>query len=245
MAQEPLRKKFAKKADNGFGLTATVLSGMLAVGGGTFALTGDKIDLDHTEQRQEVLQILDERLDRLATLKGQTQDLQRQFDIAALNNNISERNRLSEQIDRNTRHVRWLAQEYASVMLRTDAIHEGDFKDYAQRFQEAGLDRKTAIIINPRYAQWRDQARENLPMNPGFHDYLAMSKDMQTRHGDSYGLAAFLAFFSIFPSLFLAATLGGNLMDRWKKLPDRPGRPQKNGGGLKNLLPGRKPKPKH
>ncbi|TVQ85757.1 MAG: hypothetical protein EA357_00115 [Micavibrio sp.] len=245
MAREPLRKKFAKKADNGFGVLATILTGALASGGGVFMLTSDKIDLDHTEQREEVRQILDERLDHLAGLKMQTQDLQRQFDMAALNNNLSERDRLSEQIDRNTRHVRWLSQEYAKVMLRSDAIHEGDFKEYAQRFQEAGLDRKTAIVIDPRYAQWRDQARENLPMNAGFHDYLAMSKDMEARHENRIGAAATIAFISAFPLLFLTLFSGGSLMSRWKRLPDRPDRPNKSGGGLKNLLRGRQSKPKH
>lgn len=234
MSHEPLRKKFAKKADNGFGATLFVLGGMLAAGGTSFAIMDADIDMEHSAQRKEVLQIFDQRLDRLENLMEQNTALQQQFDMAALNNDIGKRNGLSQKIEQNTRSIRWLSQEYASVLLKSDAIHEEDFRNLAERFQKSGFDQQTAILIDPKFAEWRNEARAALPLNPQFHDFVAMSRDMRDRDESQYGTSGFVGFFSLFPMMF--ALFGtSSLMDNWKRLPNMPDRPEKP-SRLKTLM---------
>lgn len=227
MSQEPLRKKLAKKLDNGFAATAFILGGMAATGGAVFIMTDADIDLEHSPQREEMLQVFDQRLDRLENLAEQNTALQQQFDMAALNNDIGKRNSLSQQIEQNTRSIRWLSQEYASVMLKSDAINEEDFRGLAERFQQAGFDKQTAIVIDPDYAEWRNEARVGLPLNPKFQDYVDMSREMRDRDGGQYGASGVIGFFSVFPMLFLTLFLGADKMDQWKRLPDRPEKPSR------------------
>jgi hypothetical protein len=226
MSHEPLRKKFAKKADNGFAATAFVLGGMLAAGGTTFAVMDGDVDMEHSAQREEVLQVFDQRLDRLENLMEQNTALQQQFDMAALNNDIGKRNSLSQQIEQNTRSIRWLSQEYASVLLKTDAINEEDFRTVAERFQKSGFDKQTAIIIDPDFAEWRNEARAALPLNPKFQDFVAMSKDMRDRNDNQFGASGFIGFFSAFPMLIVLMGVG-SLMENWKRLPNLPDKPEK------------------
>lgn len=234
MSREPLRKKFAKKADNGFAGTLFVLGGMMAAGGTTFALMDGEMDLEHSAQRKEVLEIFDQRLDRLENLMAENNALQQQFDIAALKNDIGKRNSLSQQIDQNTRSIRWLSQEYASVLLKSDAINEEDFRNIAERFQASGFNRQTAIIIDPDYAEWRNEARAALPLNPQFQDFVAMSRDMRDRDGNQYGAGGMAGFFSLFPMIFVLFG-ASSLVENWKRLPNLPDRPDKP-SRLNNLI---------
>jgi len=226
MSQEPLRRKFAKKVNNGFSATAFLLSGMAMVGGTTFAVMDADLDMEHSAQQAEVLQVFDQKLDHLETLMEQNIVLQQKFDMAALNNNTSARNSLSKQIDQNTRSIRWLSQEYASVMLKSDAINEADFRNIAERFQQSGFDKQTAIVIDPRFAEWRNEARADLPLNPQFQDYVDMSREMRDMDGGQIGTSAATGFFSVFPLAFILVGLCG-MIENWQRLPNLPDKPEK------------------
>ena len=226
MAQEPLRKKIARKTDNGFAAAAFVLSGMAALGTATFTVMDADMNMEHSAQREEVLQVLDQRMDRLENLMAENSSLQQEFDMAALNNDISKRRSLSTQIDKNAKTIRWLSQEYASVMLRSDAINEEDFRDVAERFQQSGFDKQTAIVIDPAYAEWRNEARADLPLNPQFQDYVDMSREMRDMDGNQSGAGAIVGLFSVFPMIFVLMGVS-SIMDKWKRLPNLPDRPKK------------------
>lgn len=234
MPQEPLRKTIARKTNNGFAATAFVLSGMAALGATTFIAMDGDIDLEHSAQREDILQVLDQRMDRLENLMEENSALQQEFDMAALNNDLSKRRSLSTQIDQNTKTIRWLSQEYASVMLRTDAINEEDFRNIAERFQQSGFDKQTGIVIDPAYAEWRNEERANLPLNPQYQDYVKMSRDMRDHDENQAGAGAMVGLFSVFPMLFVLMGIS-SIMDNWRRLPNLPDRPEKP-SRLKNLI---------
>ena len=222
MSEKPLRKKFAETFQNGFGAAAFTAVAALGVGTGFYQASDGEIDLEHNAHRDQVISVLDQRFNQLDALESTHQDLQHQYDIAKLDNNLNERHRLEQSIDQNARLIRWLSQEYATVLLQSEAINEVDFEDYAKRFQDSGFDDNTGIKIDPEYAPWRNEMREqHLPLKAEYNDYYEMAEAMQESHADRANIAFGFGFLAIFPALISTIFLATGL-ERWKKLPNNP-----------------------
>lgn len=226
MSQKPFRKKLGEFFDTKLGATAVVAATMLGTGTGLYTLTGDEMSTDHSEHREEVMTLLDQRFDRLDRLNAENSDLKHQFDIAKLKNNLNQRHDLEEDLEENTHLIRWLSQEYASVLLQSEALNEHDFAAYAQRFQDSGFDDYTGITIDPDHAEWRDEMRErHLPLNPKFEDFLEMSEAMDEAHSGQMGATIFLSILAAFPGLFLSVFVESKTSP-WRRMPDKPQNPQ-------------------
>ena len=222
MSEKPLRKKFAETFQNGFGAATFTAVTALTVGTGLYHVSEAEIDLEHSANRDQVINILDQRLNQLDGLQSTHQDLEHQYDIARLNNNLGERHRLEQSIDQNANLIRWLSQEYASVLLQSDALNEDDFENLAQRFQDSGFDDYTGIKIDPKSAAWRNEMRdEHLPLNPRYSDYYDMAEAMEDSHAGQTSVAIGFGFLAIFPALITTLFMS-DALGRWKRLPNNP-----------------------